>query len=31
VPAVSALMFGTEFGTVWIQDPFVLYRGYLWA
>jgi hypothetical protein len=25
------LMFGTEFGTVWIQDPFVLYRSYLWA
>ena len=25
------LMFGTEFSTVWIQDPFVLYRSYLWA
>jgi tetratricopeptide (TPR) repeat protein len=26
-----ALMFATEFATVWIQDPFVLYRSYLWA
>lgn len=25
------LMFITEFGLVWIQDPFVLYRSYLWA
>lgn len=25
------LMFGTEFSTVWVQDPFVLYRSYLWA
>lgn len=25
------LMFVTEFGLVWIQDPFVLYRSYLWA
>lgn len=26
-----ALLFFTEFSTVWIQDPFVLYRSYLWA
>ena len=26
-----ALMFLTEFATVWVQDPFVLYRSYLWA
>jgi tetratricopeptide (TPR) repeat protein len=25
------LLFVTEFSTVWIQDPFVLYRSYLWA
>jgi tetratricopeptide (TPR) repeat protein len=25
------LLFVTEFATVWIQDPFVLYRSYLWA
>jgi len=25
------LLFFTEFSTVWIQDPFVLYRSYLWA
>ena len=25
------LMFVTEFATVWVQDPFVLYRSYLWA
>jgi tetratricopeptide (TPR) repeat protein len=24
-------LFGTEFLTTWIQDPFVLYRSYLWA
>lgn len=24
-------MFSTEFATIWIQDPFVLYRSYLWA
>jgi tetratricopeptide (TPR) repeat protein len=24
-------LFATEFATVWIQDPFVLYRSYLWA
>lgn len=28
---VPATLFGTEFATVWIQDPFVLYRSYLWA
>ncbi len=28
---VPALLFATEFATVWIQDPFVLYRSYLWA
>jgi hypothetical protein len=26
-----ALLFGTEFATVWVQDPFALYRSYLWA
>ncbi|HUJ01650.1 MAG TPA: tetratricopeptide repeat protein [Usitatibacter sp.] len=26
-----ALLFPTEFATVWVQDPFVLYRSYLWA
>lgn len=25
------LLFLTEFATVWVQDPFVLYRSYLWA
>ncbi|MBY0454655.1 MAG: tetratricopeptide repeat protein [Burkholderiaceae bacterium] len=25
------LLFFTEFATVWVQDPFVLYRSYLWA
>jgi tetratricopeptide (TPR) repeat protein len=25
------VLFSTEFATVWIQDPFVLYRSYLWA
>lgn len=25
------LLFATEFSTVWVQDPFVLYRSYLWA
>jgi tetratricopeptide (TPR) repeat protein len=28
---IPALLFGTEFMTVWVQDPFVLYRSYLWA
>jgi tetratricopeptide (TPR) repeat protein len=28
---LPALLFVTEFSTVWVQDPFVLYRGYLWA
>lgn len=26
-----ALLYGTEFVTVWVQDPFSLYRSYLWA
>lgn len=26
-----ALLYFTEFATVWVQDPFVLYRSYLWA
>ncbi len=26
-----ALLFPTELTTVWVQDPFVLYRSYLWA
>lgn len=25
------LWFATEFVTVWVQDPFVLYRSYLWG
>ena len=28
---VPAVLFATEFVTVWVQDPFVLYRSYLWA
>jgi tetratricopeptide (TPR) repeat protein len=28
---VPGLLFLTEFATVWLQDPFVLYRSYLWA
>lgn len=28
---LSALLFVTELATVWVQDPFVLYRSYLWA
>ena len=28
---LPALLFGTEFATVWVQDPLVLYRSYLWA
>jgi hypothetical protein len=28
---MPALLFGSEFATVWVQDPFVLYRSYLWA
>ena len=28
---IPAVLFGTEFMTVWVQDPFVLYRSYLWA
>jgi tetratricopeptide (TPR) repeat protein len=27
----AALLFATELATVWVQDPFVLYRSYLWA
>ncbi|THU02761.1 hypothetical protein E9531_06565 [Lampropedia puyangensis] len=27
----ATVLFGTEFATTWIQDPFVLYRSYLWA
>lgn len=27
----AALLYPTEFSTVWVQDPFVLYRSYLWA
>lgn len=26
-----ALLFVAEFATVWVQDPFVLYRSYIWA
>jgi tetratricopeptide (TPR) repeat protein len=28
---IPCLLFTTEFATVWLQDPFVLYRSYLWA
>jgi len=28
---VPALLFASEFATVWVQDPFVMYRSYLWA
>ena len=28
---VPALLFLTEFAVVWVQDPFVIYRSYLWA
>lgn len=28
---VPCVLFLTEFTTVWLQDPFVLYRSYLWA
>lgn len=28
---LPATLFSTEFSTVWVQDPFVLYRSYLWA
>jgi protein O-mannosyl-transferase len=28
---LAGILFLTEFATVWIQDPFVLYRSYLWA
>ena len=28
---MPCLLFVTEFTTVWLQDPFVLYRSYLWA
>ena len=28
---IPAVLFATEFATVWVQDPFVLYRSYLWA
>ena len=28
---IPCLLFTTEFSTVWLQDPFVLYRAYLWS
>lgn len=28
---IPLCLFVTEFSSVWIQDPFVLYRSYLWA
>ncbi len=28
---MPCLLFITEFATVWLQDPFVLYRSYLWS
>ena len=27
----AQLLFSSEFITTWLQDPFVLYRSYLWA
>lgn len=27
----TAVLFSTEFVTAWLQDPFVLYRSYVWA
>jgi len=27
---IAMLLYLTEFSTVWVQDPFVLYRSYLW-
>lgn len=29
--SIPVILFATEFATVWVQDPFVLYRSYLWA
>ena len=28
---MPCVLFTTEFATVWLQDPFVLYRSYLWS
>lgn len=28
---LPAILFASEFATVWVQDPFVIYRSYLWA
>lgn len=28
---IPSLLYFTEFATVWLQDPLVLYRSYLWA
>lgn len=28
---LALVLHGTEFAVVWVQDPFVLYRSYLWA
>lgn len=28
---MPSMLFMTEFATVWIQDPYVLYRSYLWS
>ena len=28
---LPGLLFASEFATVWVQDPFVLYRSYLWG
>lgn len=27
---IALILYFTEFSTVWVQDPFVLYRSYLW-
>ena len=27
----TAILFSTEFVTAWLQDPYVLYRSYIWA
>ena len=28
---IPTLMYATEFVTIWLQDPYVLYRSYLWS
>lgn len=28
---IPTLLYATEFATIWLQDPYVLYRSYLWS